>query len=147
MFTHTTSWSDAAQHPDGSVPFALPGGASCELRYMVSSAQPLPGAVAPTADQQAVQAVRDYLQSGQALADADIEGTLQENRTDQNRTQDGDGNQVPFGPSTENDNADLDYDLAVKEAVHEAIWAHLDALGLSSAGIRLEAQEMCGAAQ
>lgn len=50
---------------------------------------------------------------------------------------------MPFGCGTDNFNADVEYALAVKEAVHEAITSHLDTLGIPSTGLGYQSQEQC----
>ena len=139
FFGHTTTWADWAENPDGAVHVTLPGGASCELRFAVNSLGGDPSDPALFAQTQ--DALRTYLGGGTVVSDANIDAVLDENRTDQNWAQDGGSTAVPFGPGTENDNADVDYHLAALEGISEAIQAHVP--GIGTAGIGLQSQENC----
>ena len=132
----TTEWAEWAKNPDARITYSLPGGGSCELRLGEFEYSPDPNRPADVAaDPQSVAAALDYLHSADVLADADVEGVLRENRSDQNFADDGSGKQVPFGYGTDNYNADVEYSIAVKEAVHKAIEAHLESLGIPSTGL------------
>jgi hypothetical protein len=140
----TTKWEAWAQHPDATIKYTLPGGGSCELRLGDINFSPDPNRPAGVAaDPKAVDAVLDYLRSSDVLADSDIDGVLKKNRSDHNSADDGSGNQMPFGYGTDNYNADVEYNIAVKEAVQEAIYAHLDTLGIPPNGLTYQGQEQC----
>lgn len=140
----TTEWSDWAQHPDATITYSLPGGGSCELRlgeFQYSPDPNRPADVAP--DPRSVDAAVDYVRSADVFADADVDGVIQENRSDQNSADDGSGTLVPFGYGTDNYNADVEYNIAVQEAVQEAITTHLSTLGIPSTGLGFQSQERC----
>lgn len=140
----TTEWADWAQHPDATINYTLPGGGSCELRlgeFQYSPDLNRPANIA--ADPRSIDAALNYLHSADVLADSDVDGVIQENRSDENWADDGTGNPVPFGYGTDNYNADVEYNLAVSEAVQEAITAHLDTLGIPSTGLGYQSQAQC----
>ena len=142
--SNSTEWASWAEHPDATVNYTLPNGGTCELRlgefrYAPDADRPSDVEAAP----QSVAAALHYLQTGDVLADADVEGAILENRSDENWADDGAGGVAPFGYGTENYNADVEYELAVQEAVHEAIIAHLDGLGIPSTGLFFQGQEQC----
>lgn len=129
---------------DATIKYALPGGGSCELRLGEFHFSPDPNRPAGVAaDPRSVDAAFAFLHSSDVLAASDVDGVIQENRADQNWTDDGSGTLGPFGYGTDNYNADVEYQLAVKEAVQEAIIAHLDALGIPSTGLGYQSQEQC----
>jgi len=68
---------------------------------------------------------------------------LQENRSDENWADPGDGTLIPFGFGKAQYNADFEYRVAVQEAVQKAILHHLDTLGLPSAGLGFYSQTQC----
>jgi hypothetical protein len=140
----TTEWAEWAKNPDARITYSLPGGGSCELR--LGEFEYSPDANRPAdmaADPQAVAAALDYLHSADVLADSDFDGVLRENRSDQNWADDGSGTPVPFGYGTDNYNADVEYSIAVQEAVHKAIMAHLESLGIPSTGLGFQGQKQC----
>ncbi|GAA1836536.1 hypothetical protein [Agromyces salentinus] len=140
----TTEWADWAQRPDATITYTLPGGGSCELRLGEFEYNPDPnGPTDVGTEPRAVDASLDYVHGADVLADADVDGVIRENRSDENWADDGSGNAVRFGFGTENVNADMEYNLAVREAVHEAIIAHLDMLGIPSTGLGFQSQEQC----
>jgi hypothetical protein len=140
----TTEWAEWAKNPDARITYSLPGGGSCELRLGEFQYSPDPNRpVDVAADPRSVAAALDYLHSADVLADADVEGTLRENRSDKNSADDGSGTPVPFGYGTDNYNADVEYNIAVQEAVQEAIAAHLGSLGIPSTGLGFQGQEQC----
>ena len=142
--SNTTEWAEWALHPDATLNYDLPGGGSCELRlgeFVYSPDPNRPPEVA--ADPKSLDAALDYVHSADVLADADVDGVIQENRSEQNWVDDGSGTPAPFGYGTENYNADVEYNLAVKEAVHKAIIAHLDTIGIPSTGLGFQSQEQC----
>lgn len=134
FFGSTSAWEGWARHPDATISYTLPGGGSCELRL---------GEFAGAADPNSVGAALDYLRTSDVLADADVQGVLRENRSDQNSADDGSGTQVPFGFGTDNYNADVEYTIAVKEAVQKTIYAHLEAEGIPSTGLTYSGQDRC----
>lgn len=135
-----TTTTDGMQNPDGSVRFTLPSGATCELRFALVPNQTHP---ADPAVAQTQQALRTYLAAGTVLADANIDGVLAENRSDQNWVLKDGATPIPFGPGTANDNADVDYHGAAIEGISKAIWAHVP--GTTAAGVHLTSQENCDA--
>jgi hypothetical protein len=140
----TTEWAEWAQRPDATINYNLPGGGSCEMRLGEFDYNPDPNRPADVAaDPKSVDAALDYLRTGDVLADSDVDGVIQENRSDENWTTDDSGAQVPFGYGTENYNADVEYNLAVQEAVQEAITTHLDTRGIPSTGLGYQSQEQC----
>ena len=90
-----------------------------------------------------VGVVREYLRGGTLLHDAPIRETITKNRTDENWATDSSGKQVRFGYGTANYNADVEYSLAVKEAVQVAIERHLQQTGVPSVGMSFASQEQC----
>ncbi|WP_375387591.1 hypothetical protein [uncultured Amnibacterium sp.] len=149
FWSRQPSWTGWATHPDAAVTYRLPGGGTCTMRFgelSDSPATPLPADV-PAADPSAVQVARDYLRSGRLLRDARIEDVVQQNRSDQNWATDADGQQVPFGYGTANSNADVEYQIAAREAFQEAITRHLDEAGVSTTGFGFQAQEQCSGMQ
>lgn len=140
----TTEWADWAQHPDATINYTLPRGGSCELRLGEFQYSPDPNRPANVAaDPRSIDAALNYLHSADVLADSDVDGVIQENRSDENWADDGAGNPVPFGSGTDNYNADVEYNLAVSEAVQEAITSHLHTLGIPSTGLGYQSQERC----
>jgi len=138
------SGADWAQHPDATINYTLPGGGSCELRLGEFQYSPDPNRPADVAaDPRSIDAALNYLHSADVLADSDVDGVIQENRSDENWADDGTGNPVPFGYGTDSYNADVEYNLAVSEAVQEAITAHLHTLGIPSTGLGYQSQERC----
>lgn len=140
----TSVWADWAQSPDATIKYTLPGGGSCELRLGRFQYSPDPNRPAGiSADPGSVDAALEYVRSADVLADSDIDGTIEENRSEQNFAEDDSGSLVPFGYGTDNYNADVEYNLAIKEAVPEAITAHLATLGIPSTGLGFQSQEQC----
>jgi len=137
-------WTDWAQHPDATINYTLPGGGSCELRLGEFEYSPDPTRPADVkADPRVVAAALAYLRSADVFAASDVDGVIQENRADQNWANDGSDVLVPFGYGTDNYNADVEYNIAVKEAVQKAVFSHLDNLGIPSTGLGYKGQEQC----
>lgn len=130
--------------PDATLPYTLPSGQSCELRlgeFAFSPAEDRPADVA--SDPRVAAAARDFAHSSLAITDADAQKVIAENRSDDNTAIDDDGNETPFGYGTANYDADVEYDTAVPEAVHDAIDAHLATLGIPSTGLTFASQQQC----
>lgn len=140
----TTEWAEWAQSPDAVVTYTLPSGRNCELRlgeFAFSPADDRPADV--PADPRALSAAVDFVHSSLVVTDADVQKAVAENRSDRNVIVDEDGDETPFGYGTGNDDADVEYDTAVPEAVWDAIDAHLSGMGLSSTGLTYLSQQQC----
>jgi len=137
-------WEGWATSPDASFTYTLPGGGSCEMRVGDVTFSPDPGRPANVAvDQAAADAARDYLQTTDLWQELDVETAITLLRgTD--LTYSGEGTtEVPFGYGTDNYNADVEYNLAVRDAVYYAVTGHVGSLGLPVAGWGFSAQEQC----
>ncbi len=145
LWHNTPEWAEWAQDPDASVHYALPGGGTCELRLgeVVYSPDPnRPAGVA--ADPGAEQAARDFLRTADLLTVADVDATITTMRDrDENWAQSEDGTAVPFGYGTDNYNADVEYNMAVKQAIQVAVTDHVEAMGIPSTGLGYQSQEQC----
>lgn len=142
--TTATEWTDWAQSPDAVISYTLPSGRACELRlgqFAFSPAEDRPADVA--ADPQSLASALDFAHTSLAITDADVQRVIAENRSDRNVIMDTDGTQTPFGHGTDQYDADVEYDMAVPEAVYDAIDAHLAALGLPSTGLTYQGQQQC----
>lgn len=140
----TTQWTGWAEDPDAVVSYTLPSGRSCELRFgefAFSPADDRPSDV--VADARVLPAAVDFARSSMMITDADVQKVISANRSDHNWAIGDDGTSMPSGHGTENDDADVEYDGAVAEAVHDAIEAHLAAVGLPSAGLSYVSQQQC----
>jgi hypothetical protein len=149
FWNNSPTWTGWATHPDAEIRYRLPGGGSCTMRFgalAVPPASSLPSGV-PAADPSAAQVTIAYLKSGTVPRDARIQEVLIENRSDENLMTDPNGNSVPFGYGTSNYIADVEYQIAVKEAIQEAIAQHLKDVGVPSTGVGYQSQEQCSGMQ
>jgi hypothetical protein len=74
----------------------------------------------------------------------DIAGAITSMREkDKNWAQADDGTAVPFGYGTDNYNADVEYNMAIKQAIQVAMTNHLESLGIPSTGFGYQSQEQC----
>ncbi|MDY0828701.1 hypothetical protein SK224_06120 [Microbacterium sp. BG28] len=143
----TTEWAEWAQAPDAVVSYTLPSGRTCELRlgeFAFSPADNRPADV--PADTQVVSSVVEFARSSLTITDADVQRVIVENRSDADAVIDENGDQEPFGYGTENYDADVEYNLAVPEAVQDAFEAHLAAVGVPSTGLMYQSQQQCSEA-
>ena len=141
----STEWNGWAETPDASVTYSLPGGGACEVRLGDVTYSPDPARPdGVEADPRSADAVRDYFRAGEVITEADIDAAIVTGRTvEGNFIEEEDGSRTRFGYGTENYNADVEYNLAVRLAIHERIAVHLEGLGLPSAGVGWSSQEMC----
>lgn len=146
VFWHNTPhWADWAEQPDAIVSYALPGGGSCELRLGEVEFSPDPNRPAHVAvDEHSAAATREFFRAGDVLAGIDLDAIIVESRaTDENFVENADGSPTPFGYGTDAYDADVEFNNAVKRAVHVAVAEHLDGLGLPAAGLSWQSQEQC----
>lgn len=142
--TTTTEWTGWAENPDATVSYTLPSARSCELRlgeFAFSPAEDRPADV--LADPRVATAATDFARSSLMITDADVQKVIAENRSDYNSAIGDDGTETPFGYGTANYDADVEYDTAVLEAVHDAINTHLATLGIPSTGLTYNGQQQC----
>ncbi|WP_056654513.1 hypothetical protein [Agromyces sp. Root81] len=141
----STEWQGWAVEPDAIVTYSLPGGGACELRLGDVAYSPDPARpVGVEADPRSADAVRDYLRAGDLFAEADVEDAIVSGRAvDENFIQNGDGSVTPFGYGTEQYNADVEYDDAVKRAIQDRMTEYVEGRGLPMVGVRFSSQEMC----
>jgi len=150
LWHNTPEWDEWAQDPDATVNYNLPGGGTCELRLGEVDYSPDPNRPAEVAaDPGAEQAARDFLRTADLLTVADVDATITTMRDkDKNWAQSDDGPAVPFGYGTDNYNADVEYNMAVKQAIHVAVMDHVESMGIPSTGLGYQSQEQCtGAVQ
>ncbi|MFF2274499.1 hypothetical protein [Agromyces sp. NPDC058126] len=142
---NTTRWADWAEQPDAIVTYVLPGGGSCELRLGEVEFSPDPNRPAEIAvDERSAEATRAFFREGDVLAGIDLDAIIAESRTsDENFIENTDGSLTPFGYGTDAYDADVEFNDAVKQAVHVAVTKRLDGLGLPSAGLSWQSQEQC----
>lgn len=145
FWNETPTWAEWAEQPDAIVTYELPGGGSCELRLGEVEFGPAPNRPADVAvDERSADATRAFFRAGDVLAGVDLDAVIAESRaTDENSIENADGTLTPFGYGTDAYDADVEYDLAVKQAVHVAVAEHLDELGLPSAGLSWQSQQQC----
>lgn len=138
-------WAEWAEHPDAIVTYELPGGGSCELRLGEVEFGPDPNRPADVAvDERSADATREFFREGDVLAGVDLDAIIAESRaTDENVIENADGTSTPFGYGTDAYDADVEFQLAVKDGVHVAVEQHLDELGIPSAGLAWQSQEQC----
>ncbi|WP_097062005.1 hypothetical protein [Salinibacterium xinjiangense] len=119
----------------------------CELRIGEVIYSPDPNRPADiAADPRAEQVARDFLRTADLLMVADVDATITTMRDrDENWAQSEDGTAVPFGYGTDNYNADVDveYNMAVKQAIQVAVTDHVEAMGIPSTGLGYQSQEQC----
>ncbi|MCI4659482.1 hypothetical protein [Cryobacterium zhongshanensis] len=150
MWHNAPQWADWAQAPDATVTYSLPGGGTCEMRFGVVPDSPYPGGPAGVpADPRAEQTAREFLQTPNLLTLVDVAGTITSMRVkDKNWAQAGDGTEVPFGYGTDNYSADVEYNMAVKQAIQVGMEEHFESLGIPESGFGYQSQEQCtGATQ
>lgn len=145
LWFNSSEWAEWAQNPDAMVIYSLPGGGSCEMRFgeVVYSPDPSRPAHVP-ADPRVEQLARDFLRTADLLAVADVDATITKMRaTDENWSQADDGTAVPFGYGTDNYNADVEYNMAVKQAIQHAVTDHVESMGIPATGLGYQSQEQC----
>jgi hypothetical protein len=144
----TPEWAAWADEPDAVLTYTLPGGGTCEMRIGEVSYDPDPNR--PTdaiADSGAETAARDFLRTSDLSQIVDVDAAISALRADENWATDERGEQVPFGAGSPNYNADVEYTIAMKDAVLQAVVDHVETLGLPTTGLGFQSQEQCDGEQ
>lgn len=142
-------WAAWAEEPDAVFTYALPGGGTCEMRIGDVSYNPDPNRPADAeADPRAEAAARDFLRTTDLAKVVDVDAAIATLRaTDENWAVGADGEPVPFGANTGNYNADVEFNIAMKDAVGHAVIAHVESLGIPVTGLGFQSQEQCDGEQ
>ena len=141
-------WAAWADEPDAVLTYTLPGGGTCEMRIGEVSYDPDPNRPAGViADPRAETAARDFLRTSDLSRIVDVDAAISALRADENWATDEDGEQVPFGAGSPNYNADVEYNIAMKDAVFRAVTDHVESLGLPVTGLGFQSQEQCDGEQ
>jgi len=134
-------WGDWARHPDASLTYRLPGGASCTLRAVITD---LTTTASPT---RAAVSARDFLRAGQyrgtLLADADVARAIRSNPSAQNEMTNFWGVPVRYGRGTGNDDPDVDYFEAVDAGLRRAVVDHVSRTGGDPEDIAIISMTRC----
>lgn len=138
-------WAAWAKEPDAVLTYTLPGGGRCEMRIGKVSYNPDPNRPADvTADPRAESTARDFLRNNDLAQHVNIDAAIAKLRaTAENWARDNDGKSVPFGKGTPNFNADVEYNIAMKDAVLQAVTDHVESLGVPTTGLSFQSQEQC----
>jgi len=137
------AWETWALTPDASFTYALPGGGSCEVR--VGDVTYSPAADRPAdvpADPAAADSAREYLRTADLARAIDVDAEIAKLRQ-QPMMYESEGDSIPFGYGTDHYNADVEYNLAVKDAVFTAVMSHVEAAGYPTTGLGFSSQERC----
>ncbi|KTR94299.1 hypothetical protein NS220_09465 [Microbacterium testaceum] len=136
-------WEAWALTPDASFTYTLPGGGTCEVR--VGDVTFSPAAERPAevrADPAAADAALDYLRTADLAHAIDVDAAIGRLRQ-QPMTYESEEGSVAFGYGTDQYNADVEYNIAVKDAVFTAVMSHVEAAGYPTTGLGFSSQERC----
>ncbi|MDF2045429.1 MULTISPECIES: hypothetical protein [Microbacterium] len=137
------AWETWALSPDASFAYTLPGGGTCEVRIGDVTFSPAADRPADVpADPAAADAAREYLRTTDLAHAIDVDAEIAKLRQEP-MTYEGEGESVPFGFGTNQYNADVEYNIAVKDAVFTAVMSHVEAVGYPTTGLGFSSQELC----
>lgn len=141
-------WEGWALSPDTSFTYDLPGGGSCEMRVGDVTYSPEPQRDADVeVDPAVVDVAREFLRTAELSEVVDVDAALTRLRAAPSTYVDESGDVVPFGYGTDEYDADVEYNIAMKDAVHAAVADHVTEAGLPDAGWGFSAQEQCTGTQ
>jgi len=142
-------WAAWAKEPDAVLTYTLPGGGRCEMRIGEVSYNPDTNRPADVmADPRAESTAREFLRNNDLAQHVNIDAAIAKLRaTAENSARDNDGKSVPFGKGTPNFNADVEYNIAMKDAVLQAVTDHVESLGVPTTGLSFQSQEQCDGEQ
>lgn len=143
FWTESAEWETWALTPDASLVYTLPGGGTCEVR--IGNVTFSPAADRPAdvpADPGAADATREYLRTTDLARAIDVDAEITRLRQE-SMTYEAEGESVPFGFGTNQYNADVEYNIAVKDAVFTAVMSHVEAAGYPTTGLGFSSQERC----
>ncbi|POH68202.1 hypothetical protein C3B59_06720 [Cryobacterium zongtaii] len=145
----THKWAAWAEEPDAVLTYTLPGGGTCEMRIGEVRYSPDPNRPANViADPRSETAARDFFRTNDVAQLVDVDAAISNLRaTDGNWAMGDDGEWVPFGEGTSNYNADVEYNIAMKDAVSQAVTDHVESLGIPMTGLGFQSQEQCDGEQ
>lgn len=136
-------WQAWALAPDASFTYALPGGGTCEVRVGDVTFSPAANRPADVpADPAAADVAREYLRSADLARAIDVDAALARLRQEP-LTYENEGESVPFGFGTNQYNADVEYNIALKDALFTAVKTHVEAAGYPTTGLGFSSQERC----
>lgn len=143
-----TEWAAWAEEPDAVLIYTLPGGGTCEMRIGAVSYNPDPNRPADVmADPRAESIARDFLRTNDVSQLVDVDAAIAKFRDTESWARDDDGESVPFGEDTPNYNADVEYNIAMKSAVLQAVTDYVESLGIPTTGLGFQSQEQCDGEQ
>ncbi|MDF2666901.1 MAG: hypothetical protein K0R81_2751 [Microbacterium sp.] len=136
-------WQSWALAADASFTYTLPGGGTCEVRVGDVTFSPAANRAADVpADPAAADAAREYLRTADLAHTIDVDAAIAKLRQEP-MTYEGEGDSVPFGYGTNQYNPDVEYNIAVKDAVFTAVMSHVEAAGYPATGLGFSSQERC----